>query len=94
MQDVTKFAKFLKNKSKVGQKTYIKTRYGLVSVNIKPQKDYLNMNPTCSACLCVNEWRRCAVSFTTHTEVHMTLAVLSASATSIYMSTWTHKHNL
>ncbi len=34
----------------------------LVFVNIKPQKDYLNMN---SACLCVNEWRRHAVLFTT-----------------------------
>ncbi len=26
------------------------------------------MNPACSACLCVNEWRRRAVLFTTHTE--------------------------
>ncbi len=34
----------------------------LVFVNIKPQNDYLNMN---NACLCVNEWRRCALLFTT-----------------------------
>ncbi len=40
-------------------------RYRLVSVNIK-QKYHLNMNPACSVHLCVNEWRRCAVSFATH----------------------------
>ncbi len=37
--------------------------YGLVSVNIKQQKYYLNMNPACSACLCMNEWHRRVFSF-------------------------------
>ncbi len=29
--------------------------YGLVSINIKPQKHYLNMNPACSASLLMND---------------------------------------
>ncbi len=83
-RNVTKFAKFWMNKSKVGQNTYIKTWYGLVSVNIKLQKYYLNMNPACSACLC--EWMTQMRGFVyyTHTEAHATLVVFSASATSIY----------
>lgn len=52
----------------------------LVLVNIKPLNDYLNMN---SACLCVNEWRRPAVLFTTRTEAHVTLVVILASAVSL-----------
>ncbi len=36
-RNVTEFSKFWMNKSEVGQYTYIKTWYGLVSVNIKPQ---------------------------------------------------------
>ncbi len=46
------FAKFWADKPKVGQYTWIKMRYGLLSVNIKPQKYYLNMNPVCFVCLC------------------------------------------
>ncbi len=53
-RNVTEFAKFGMDKSKLGQYSSIKTWYGLVSVNIKPQKDYLNVTPACSACLCVN----------------------------------------
>ncbi len=49
-------------------------------VNIKPQKDYLNIN---SVCLCVNEWSRCAVLFTTHTEARVTLPVILTSAVSL-----------
>ncbi len=47
-------------------------RYGLVSINIKPQKHYLNMNPACSASLLMNDRR--AVSFTAHihTRAHVT----------------------
>ncbi len=41
----------------------------VVSVNIKQQRDYLNMDPTQSACLCVNEWCRRAGSFTTRKKV-------------------------
>ncbi len=49
-------------------------RFGLVSVNIKLQKDYLNVNPACSACLCVN--KRAAqmhnfVYYTQATEMHV-----------------------
>ncbi len=55
-----------------------------MSVNIKLQKYHLNMNPAFSARLCVNEWHRRTVSFTTHTEVRVTLAVFPASAASIY----------
>ncbi len=40
--------------------------YGLMSVNINPQKDHLNMNLACCVCLCVNEWRRRMVLFTIH----------------------------
>ncbi len=60
----------------------------LVFVNIKPQKDYLNMN---SACLCVNEWRRRTVMFTTRTEARLRLAVILTSAASLNedMNTWT-----
>ncbi len=65
-RNVTEFAKFWMDKWKVGQYTWIKMQHGLVSVNVKPKKNYLNMNPTCSARLCVNEWHRCAVSFTIH----------------------------
>ncbi len=58
-------------------------RYGLVSIHIKPQKHYLNMNPACSASLLMND--RCAVSFTAHmhTEARLMLAVFSASAVSL-----------
>ncbi len=52
-RNVTEFAKFWMNKSKVSQYISNKSRYGLVSVNINSQKDYLN--PACSACLIVNE---------------------------------------
>ncbi len=64
---------------------------GLVSVNIKRQNDYLNMNPACSACLCVNTWRRCADLFTTQILKHVTLAVISASGISLKedINTWT-----
>ncbi len=48
----------------------------LVFVNIKPQKDYLKMN---SACLCVNEWRRRAVLFTTEACVMLPVILTSAS---------------
>ncbi len=41
----------------------------VVSVNIKQQRVYLNMDPTQSACLCVNEWCRRAGSFTTHIRI-------------------------
>ncbi len=34
------------------------SRYELVYVNIKTQKDGLNMNPACSASLGMYEWRR------------------------------------
>ncbi len=37
--NVTEYATFWMNKSKEGQYTWIKTQYGLVSVNIKPQID-------------------------------------------------------
>ncbi len=47
----------------------------LVFLNIKPQKDYLNMN---SVCLCY-EWRRCTVLFTTCTEARVMLPVILAS---------------
>ncbi len=45
-----------------------------MSVNIKLQKDYLNVNPACSACLCVN--KRAAqmhdfVYYTQATETHV-----------------------
>ncbi len=52
----------------------------LVFVNIKRQKDYLNMN---SECLRVNEWQRRAVMFTTRTEARVTLAVILTSAASL-----------
>ncbi len=55
-----------------------------MSVNIKLQTDYLNMNPACSACLNVNEWCRRVVSYYTHTEACVTLVVFSASSASIY----------
>ncbi len=57
----------------------IDSRYGLVSVNIKPQKEYLNMNSACSACLCICEWHRRMVLLHTHThtEVRDTRGVFS-----------------
>ncbi len=60
-RNITEFAKFRIDKSRVGQYTEMKTQYGLVSVNIKLQKCHLNMNPACSVYLCVNEWCRCTV---------------------------------
>jgi len=75
------FVKFWMNKSKVGGYTYIKLRYGLMSVNIKLQEDKLNMNLACSACL----WRKPANIFTTHPEARVTLAVFfPASAILLY----------
>ncbi len=65
----------LSNFELINQKITLK--YGLVSVNIKPQKYHLKMNPACSACLCVNEWHRHAVVFTTHILKHVMLAVIS-----------------
>lgn len=68
-------------------------RYGLVvSFNIKQQKDYLNMDPTCSACLC--EWmvQTCGFVYYTHNDTEESVfAVFSASAASIYeyMNAWT-----
>jgi len=58
----------------------------VVYVYIKLQNDYLNINPACSACLCVNERRRRAVSLkvTSHTEARVTLALLSDSTASRY----------
>ncbi len=50
--NVMEFGSFWMNK---GQDTKIKTRYGLVSVNIKLQKYYLNGNPACLCVSCVNE---------------------------------------
>ncbi len=40
----------------------------LVSINIKPQKHYLNMNPACSASLLMNDTDHLlhTVSFTAH----------------------------
>jgi len=79
MWNVTEFAQFWMNKSKVGQYTLIKTRYGLVSVNIKPQK-------TAKICIlhvlhvCV--WMN-SVSFTTH------IYFYSATPIYEYMKTWT-----
>ncbi len=61
----------------------VQTLNGLVSVNIKRQNEYLNMNPACSACLCVNKWRRRADLFTTQILNHVTLAVISASGISL-----------
>ncbi len=60
----------------------------LVFVNIKRQKDYLNMN---SECLCVNKWRRRTVMFTTRTEARVKLAVILTSAASLNedINTWT-----
>ncbi len=83
-QNVAECAKFWMDKLKVSQHSSIKMRYGLVSVNIKLKINYLNMNPAYSACRCVNEWRRCAVSFTTYTEAHVMLAMFSASVASVY----------
>ncbi len=63
--------------------TYMHTQVSplpLVFVNIKPQKDYLNMT---SACLCVNVWRRRAVLFATHTDALARLAVILTSAASL-----------
>ncbi len=37
MQNITEFGKFWMDISNVGQHSYIKTQYGLVFVNIKPQ---------------------------------------------------------
>ncbi len=50
-RNVIKFATFWMDKSKVGNYTWIKTWYGLMSVNINLQKYHLNMNPACSVCL-------------------------------------------
>ncbi len=52
-----------------------------VSVNIKMQKDCLNMNPACSACLYVNEWQRHGFVCYTNTGAR----VISASAVSLYL---------
>ncbi len=47
------------------------------------QKDYLNTNSACSTCLCMYEWRICTVLFTTHTETHLMLTVISVSVVSL-----------
>lgn len=55
---------FLQNfESLKSRSVQIKWQYGLLSVNTKLQKDYLNMNPVCLACLCVTEWCRCSLCF-------------------------------
>ncbi len=47
---VTEFSQFWMNKPRVGQLNWIRLWYGLGSVNIKPQKKLLNMNPAYSEC--------------------------------------------
>ncbi len=59
-------------------------------VNIKTQKDGLNMNPACSASLGMYEWRRHGFVYYTNTEAHMNSWWFSASA-SHYMNTWTYR---
>ncbi len=97
-RNFTEFAKLLMNKSKVGQ--YIINQSAiwtsvwilLYYLNIKY---YLNMNPACFACPCVNEWRRFTLSFTKQILKPVMLAVFSASTSSIYeyMNRYS-KHNL
>ncbi len=63
-------------------------RYELVYVNIKKQKDGLNMNPACSASLGMYEWRRRGFVNYTYTEAHVNSRWFSASAS----HTWRYEH--
>ncbi len=60
MQNVTEFSQSLEELIKSMSLNENKSRYGLESVNIKPQKDYLNMNPAC--CMCLNTLAEISVS--------------------------------
>ncbi len=62
--------------------------YELVSVTIKLQKYYLNMNPACSPC----EWmaQKRGFMYYTHTKVRLTLSVFSLC----FLNIGVHEHYL
>ncbi len=67
---------------------FVDSRYGLVSINIKPQKHF--KYESCMFCISVNEWHRRAVSFTahTHTEARAARGVFSVCR----LTKWGHKY--
>ncbi len=84
-RNATEFVIFWMNKRSV---TKFESQYELVYVNIKTQKDGLNMNPACSVrYVWMAETRFCLLIYT-NTEAHVNSRWFSASA-SCYMTTWT-----
>ncbi len=73
MRNVMEFAKLLR----------INKKHKLVSVNIRPQKDHLNMNPACSLC----EWmgQTHGLIYFTHTEACDTHGVFSLGSHEHYL---------
>ncbi len=59
-------------------------------VNIKTQKEGLNMNPACSVSLCVYEWQRCDFVYYTDTEAHVMNSRWFSASASHYMNLVSH----